>query len=114
MSIDLLTFPIAPLVLLTCGMALHTVLKIANSLLQVLSPDLSFIVLMTAITRIGRKAGGVTGGTGRSAAVAQREAMLPVEFSRTPCSGGMADRTICAKLVKMELWFLMTRKAIGA
>lgn len=92
---------VTTLMLLARWMTFDTILKVIDALFLVLGTHFRFAVLVTTITGISRKAGRMTGRTGRSTAVTDWETVLSIEFSRLPCSSAMTGRTICSKLTGM-------------
>ena len=97
-------------VLTSIRMAFHTILKIRNTFLLMFRADICFIVFVASIAGICLIACGMAGSASYNSifSMIQRESVLSVECSRSPCTCAMTGSTVCPKLTCMLGWFSMT------
>ena len=95
-------------------MALDTILEIEDALLQMLSADARFAVLMTSIACVSLKAVGMTGLTAPIAVtVFHRESVLARIRSRLPRVCAVTIGTLGSELSCMFFWLCMTGNTFG-
>ena len=97
-------------VLTSIRMAFHTILKIRNTFLLMFRADICFIVFVASIVGISLIACRMAGSASYNSifSMIQREGVLSVECSRSPCACAMTGSTVCPKLTCVLGWFSMT------
>lgn len=86
------------------NMTFHTVLEIPDAFLAMLRGNIRFVMLVTTVAGIGRKAVRVTGlAIAIAISMPKRESMGAIVGSRFPGTRGMAGRTVCTELTGVFL-----------